>query len=545
MFKADYKSLIYLLLYAIPNTALNFGIIYIINNVLSGSVEFSKNYMVIVFSAIVVYTYLLNIIFQKKLNEYTYRVLYKNEKKLFNQVLKAPLPTIERFGTQRIYTAVEDLRVFSDLPTVLTNTVNSLLVLILGVTYMFTISWVATIVVVVMIVVVAGCYFVVMNSMSNEIVKLRGYAEHYFSLIDDLILGFKELKLSATRRKNIMSKHLGPNRDKSERVDFKVNYIFQSINIIGQYGLFMIIGVIIFVLPALGLLEIADVIAYVVIILFISGPINNLIGMQQNYAQFIVANNRIKNFMKDFQEEDKKEVVKKKKIESVNSIKFNDVCFDYQSKNHEKPFALGPINLEIRRGEVLFIVGGNGSGKSTFINILTGLYEPSKGGIIINGEVSKNSNTDLDESIAAVFTNNYIFANNYDNYSLVNNEKYKSLLKTMQLDSIIMDDKEESARKNFSKGQGKRISMILALLEDKPILILDEWAADQDPHFRKFFYEELIPKLKKDGKTIIAVTHDDAYFHLANRIIKFDFGKIVKDVEINNEESLAEVIWGK
>ena len=117
------------------------------------------------------------------------------------------------------------------------------------------------------------------------------------------------------------------------------------------------------------------------------------------------------------------------------------------------------------------------------------------------------------------------------------------MLRLMKLDDVITDDKEESARRKFSKGQSKRMSMIFALLEKKPILILDEWAADQDPHFRKYFYEELIPMFKAQGKTVVAVTHDDAYFHLANRIIKFDYGSIIKDVSIQNRQKLTESLW--
>ena len=516
MLRVKYKSLIFLLIYAIPNTALSFGILFIINNVLGGNEEFLKSYMIIVFLATVIYAYLLNIIFQKKLNKYTFKMLYENEKILFKQILKAPLQTIEKFGTQRFYTAIEDLRIFSDLPYTVTHTVSSLLMLALGVIYMFMISSISAIIVLVLIVLVAVCYFIVMNSMSNQIAQLRSYNENYFSLVQDLISGFKELKISTIRRKNMMNKFLGPNRDKSEDLDYKVNYIFLSINMISQYGLYLVIAAVIFVLPAFEMLEREDVIAYVVVILFISGPINNLINLQQNYTSFMVANTRIKNFMKDFQVNgNNKKAVKKEKLQAVNSIKFNDIYFDYPSKKNEKTFALGPINLEIKQGEVIFIVGGNGSGKSTFINVLTGLYEASKGDIIINGEITKDIH-ELEDSIAAVFSNNHIFANNYDNYTLKNNKEYKKWLEIMQLDKVIVDDQEESARRELSKGQGKRISMILALLEDKPILILDEWAADQDPYFRKFFYEELLPKLKEEGKTIIAVTHDDAYFHLAN-----------------------------
>ncbi len=545
MLKLKPKDIVLLLLYAIPNTILSFAIIYIINNVLSGNEQFLKDYMIIVFLSIVGYTYLLNVIFQKGLNKYAFKILYKNEKNLFNQILRAPLATLEKFGTQRFYTAMEDLRIFSNLPYTVTHTVSSLLMLVLGVVYMFTLSAVSAGIVLALIVLVAVCYFIVMNSMSNQVGKLRKMNEHYYKYVNDLILGFKELKLSVSRRKNIMSDYLGPNRDSSEKLDFNINYVFLSINMVSQYGLYVVIAAILFGLPALGFLERADVIAYVVVILFISGPINNLINLQQMYTRFMVANKRIKTFMEDFQINDEVEVLTENKEDhKFSSLKFENMCFDYESENEEKTFALGPVNLTIDKGEVLFIVGGNGSGKSTFINVLTGLYTPTKGRVVLNDNMDLNIKNDLQDSMTAIFTNNHIFSHNYDDYTLENNKEYGQLLKTMQLDQVVADDKEESARRKFSKGQSKRMSMIFALLEKKPILILDEWAADQDPHFRKYFYEELIPKLRAEGKTIIAVTHDDAYFHLADRIIKFDYGKIVKDVNvINNKEELAENLW--
>lgn len=543
MLKLKPKDIILLLLYAIPNTLLSFGIIYIINNVLSGNEEFLKDYMIIVFLSAIGYAYLLNIIFQKGLNKYAFKILYENEKNLFNQILTAPLKTLEKFGTQRFYTAMEDLRIFSNLPYTVTHTVSSLLMLVLGVVYMFTLSPISAGIVLVLIILVAVCYFIVMNSMSNQVGRLRKFNEDYYKYVNDLILGFKELKLSASRRKNIMEKYLDPNRDDSEDLDFKVNYVFLSINMISQYGLYVVIAAILFGLPALGLLEREDVIAYVVVILFISGPINNLINLQQMYTRFMVANKRIKNFMKDFQIDDEVMNPIQNEDHKFQSLEFKNISFNYESKNEEKTFALGPINLKINQGEVLFIVGGNGSGKSTFINILTGLYNPSKGDIILNNSTSTNIKDDLHDSISAIFTNNHIFSNNYDNYDLENNKEYSELLKIMELNQVVTDDKEESARRKFSKGQSKRMSMIFALLEKKPILILDEWAADQDPHFRKFFYQKLIPKLKSEGKTIIAVTHDDAYFHLADRVIKFDYGKIVKDVNVNNKSELTESLW--
>jgi ABC-type siderophore export system fused ATPase/permease subunit len=81
--------------------------------------------------------------------------------------------------------------------------------------------------------------------------------------------------------------------------------------------------------------------------------------------------------------------------------------------------------------------------------------------------------------------------------------------------------------------------MIYAQLENRQLWMLDEWAADQDPEFRKYFYTVFLQNLKKEGKTVIVITHDDRYFHLAERIIKFDFGKIVQDTILT--PAIAEV----
>lgn len=541
LFKVSIKQLLYLLVYALANTILNFGIIYIVNNALAGEESFLNDYTGLVFIAILVYTYLLNIIFQKQLNKYSFSLLYDNEKKLFGKMLQTPLNILEKLGSQRFFTAVEDIRIFASLPYTVTHTVNSLLMLVLCLIYMFTLSFWSAIVVVGLIMLVGGCYFIVMNSMSKQVETLRNYNDDYYKYVDDVMKGFKELQLNFFRKENLMNRFLIPNRDKAGILDFKINYVFLSINLISQYGLYFIIAITLFVMPALGLLQRENVIAYVVIILFISGPINNLINLQQMYTRFMVANKRIKAFISDF------EVSSKNTKPSIintpfESIEFQDISFMYDI-SEEDNFSLGPINLTIKKGETIFIVGGNGSGKSTFINTLTGLYTPVKGELILNNLKDNNNNHTLQSLIAAVFTNNHIFSQNYEDYDLEGNKKYMELLRLMELDKVITNDKDESARRNFSKGQSKRMSLIFALLEDKPILVLDEWAADQDPHFRKFFYEELIPKLKKEGKTIIAVTHDDAYFHQADRILKFNYGQIVKDIKVTDKQLLSNALW--
>jgi putative ATP-binding cassette transporter len=512
------------------------------NNVISGKEGFLTDYMGIVFVSVVIYTYLLNIIFQKRINKYSFEILYENEEKIFDKILKAPLITLEKMGSQRFYTAIEDLRIFSSFPEVITHSINSLLMLLLCMAYLFTLSISAAVVVVVLIVLIAVIYFLVINTMSQKVGNLRKHNEHYYKYVDDVIKGFKGFKLSEQRRKKLLNMHLSPNRESAKELDFKINYVFLSINLISQYGLYLVIGVILFLLPELGILKREDVISYVVILLFIAGPINNLINMQNIYTRLMVANTRIKKFLNDFDTAEVTLEIENTTSEDFTQLKFNNISFAYDNNAMEKSFSLGPINISIEKGETIFIIGGNGSGKSTFINILTGLYQPSEGEMILNN-ITTNQNTATQNLIAAVFTDNHIFSHNYDSYSLENNKEYQELLKIMELDKVVTDDKEESARRSFSKGQGKRMSLIFALLENKPILVLDEWAADQDPHFRKYFYENLLPKLKEEGKTIIAVTHDDAYFKYADRIVKFDYGQIIMDKKVTNDVVLDSSLW--
>jgi putative ATP-binding cassette transporter len=81
----------------------------------------------------------------------------------------------------------------------------------------------------------------------------------------------------------------------------------------------------------------------------------------------------------------------------------------------------------------------------------------------------------------------------------------------------------------LSQGQRKRLALLTAYLEDRSIYVFDEWASDQDPMFKQIFYTQLVPELKQRGKTILVISHDDHYFHLADRIVKLDSGKLEYD----------------
>jgi putative ATP-binding cassette transporter len=210
-----------------------------------------------------------------------------------------------------------------------------------------------------------------------------------------------------------------------------------------------------------------------------------------------------------------------------NTIKFSDITFHYTDKHKETLFSISPTNLNIQHGELLFIVGGNGSGKSTLLKLLVGLYYPATGSIYIDDEkVDQDNYQSYRELFAIIFTDFHLFDKLYGLQD-VDEGQVKDLLKLMELNKKTKYVDGKFSHLDLSTGQKKRLAFISTVLENKQIYIFDELAADQDPRFKKHFYEEILLDLKQQGKTVIAVTHDDHYFHVADRILKMEYGELV------------------
>lgn len=198
--------------------------------------------------------------------------------------------------------------------------------------------------------------------------------------------------------------------------------------------------------------------------------------------------------------------------------------------NRDRGFLLGPINLSIRAGEITYIVGGNGSGKSTLAKLITGLYIPQSGSIYLDGiQISDRNREWYRQHFSAIFTDFYLFDRclGFDPSDL--DRKVESYLKRLQLDHKVQVKDGVLSTTNLSQGQRKRLALLTAYIEDRPIYLFDEWASDQEPLFRDFFYKEILLELKERGKAVVVITHDDRYFHLADHIIKLDYGKVEFD----------------
>lgn len=209
------------------------------------------------------------------------------------------------------------------------------------------------------------------------------------------------------------------------------------------------------------------------------------------------------------------------------SIRCEGILFRYRDAQGQAAFTSGPWDLSLHRGELVFMLGGNGCGKSTALKLLCGLYRPEAGDIRVDGRsVSQESRPAYRELFSAIFTDFRLFDRLYG-LEGVDPERVGSLLRRMELDEKVEYLDGRFSTQRLSTGQRKRLAMVVNLLEDREILIFDEWAADQERRFREVFYTELLPELKARGKTVVVVTHDDRYFHCCDRVIRLDLGTIV------------------
>jgi len=209
------------------------------------------------------------------------------------------------------------------------------------------------------------------------------------------------------------------------------------------------------------------------------------------------------------------------------SIQMRGVCHHYPAPTGEGSFMLGPLDLEIRQGEILYVVGGNGSGKTTLALMLLGFYEPEAGEIRLNGVALTPANLEhYRRYFSAVFSDFHLFEQ-----LLAADDDTLGQRATHYVERLRMGHKVTVADGKFSTidlstGQRKRLALVSAYLEDRAVYVFDEWAADQDPAFKQVFYTELLPELKAAGKTVVIITHDDAYFGYADRIVKLVDGQL-------------------
>lgn len=353
----------------------------------------------------------------------------------------------------------------------------------------------------------------------------------FFGLVGHVLDGFKELKMDSRKSRDLFGNHLEPLARRVTALKIETNDNFVNTTLITHSAFYGLLAVIIFLLPMISGAEPSTVIKISTVILFIFGPLAEVVGVVPYIAKATSAIEAIEALERQLDDElrhtPKVDLTVDPPVWPIETIEARDLVFSYVNADGTPGYTVGPLNLTITAGEMLFIMGGNGSGKSTLLKLLTGLYHPASGGLFVNGKALLPSQYHrYRNQFSIVFTDFHLFDRLYG-ITQIDDDRLAQLLHEMELDVKTSYYEGRFSTLNLSTGQRKRLALIVALLDDKAVLVFDEWAADQDPVFRKHFYEVILPELKRQGKTIIAATHDDRYFPVADRVLKMEYGRFV------------------
>lgn len=443
---------------------------------------------------------------------------------IINKIFKIPFRKQEQIEDGRIYTILNDdiSRIFSfsqDIIMTYTNVVTLIVVQI----YLFTIDWVSSVALLGITVLIMGFLILLAPKLSKTANISRIKREHYSNYISGLINGFKELvlhRIKIDKYKKDMEDASGESYEATK----KYNYIGIDANLFSELSFTVAMGVSCLLFPLIFGLDKQLITAYVLAVLFLWGPVTIILNGIPQIVNVKVSLERIKAFLKDAQIEASSadQISENSVIPFVDRIEVRDVYFDYSDGEDDNDgYGIGPLNFEANEGELVFIIGGNGSGKTTFLKLLIGLYAPSSGSILINGhEVDKRT---LSECFSVIYSEFYLFQKIYDIKEDRLGQVYDWLEDLQLSDKVKIEDGRFSTI-DLSKGQRKRLAILKSYLEDRPVYFFDEVAADLDPSFREFFYNELLVKMRQEGKILIIISHDDKFFHLADNIYKMDLG---------------------
>ncbi|MDI1433127.1 cyclic peptide export ABC transporter [Polyangium sorediatum] len=456
-------------------------------------------------------------------------LLHRIRTRIAEKIERTELEGLERVGTAEIFDRVtENMSVVSEQGWVLGSFLQALFVLVFGLVYIAWISLPAFALIALML--VFG-FFIVQYRFDEVVPVLRQMGQLRLELFDrvmDLLKGFKEAKFSRRRGREIhddivtMAESL---RTGAVRTAEGLSGVLVMPNCV----LYILLGAVIFTLPRYSGVDVPTMASLVTCTAFVWGPFTSVAGGLNAVFRSSVAFEQIRALEGKLDEAVQRAAVQKPEDPwngRMGTLSTRDIVYEYPSDNGDRCFRVGPLSLDIEPGEVVFLVGGNGSGKSTLLKVLTGLYPRSGGELRVGGVLVQPENVAAyREMISAIYSDFHLFSKLYGMLD-AEPEAVRALIAQMGLKGKTSFEEQQFTRRTLSTGQRRRLATIMTLLEDRPVYVFDEWAADQDPEFRRYFYEELVPALKGRGKTVIAVTHDDRYFHCADRVIKLSYGKV-------------------
>ena len=527
-------SVVLITLIGIVGGLCNAGMIALINTALT-SRDISPVALMGSFVGLCLMTLITNVISQLLLLRLSQGAVFELRLKLSRQILRAPLRRIEEAGVARLLTALTgDANVLSQslfsVPMICVN----LSTLVACLIYINWLSKPLLLGLLVFMFLGVLSYWLPTRKASAYMRRVRREMENLFGHFHALTEGNKELKLHRERRDDFLEMDLTASAVELKRLTIFGTSIHLVTETWGRLLYFLLIGMILFVMPMLTKVTGPAFTGYILIILFLMGPIGYLMGIIPTFTQAQVALTRLEELGLSLTPEKSSDNSEEPISEATwDYLELKGVSHAYRGEKEDSTFTLGPLDVSFRRGELVFLVGGNGSGKSTLGKIVTGLYIPENGTIELDGvAVTDETREEYRQLFTAIFSDFYLFKRLPGSATIDLDTQAKAYLTRLELDHKVEVKDGIVINGGLSYGQRKRLTLLTAYLEDRPFYVFDEWASDQDPYFKRIFYFEILPELKRRGKTILVISHDDRYYHVADRIIKLDYGQLATDQTI-------------
>ncbi len=477
------------------------------------------------------------------------RLVAQVRKSLAQKILSAPIDALERYRTHRLMPVLsQDVDMISDVAFALSGTLIALAVALGCLGYLAFLS--LPLFGLMLVALAIGITVQLMAQIRGEagFWKAREQEDQLHKAYRAISEGAKELRMHRTRRTRMFAGQIERIVDTIRVVNGRAINTYVIATAFGSALFFLLIALILG-WAAFRTTEPAVVSGFVLVLLFLKGPLDQIALTLPGVGRAKVAFERIGDLSARFATPEPHLHLERASNGVIlkNEIGMRGVRYAFDAPEGGEAFTLGPIDLTLRRGEMVFVVGDNGSGKTTLVKLLLGLYAPQAGEVLIDGSAVKpEGRDDYRQLFTTVFSDFYLFED------LVAGEESEGgagmevlpeaalpYLERLEIAHKVSLKNGAFSTTDLSTGQRKRLALVHAYLEGRPVLVFDEWAADQDPTFRHLFYTELLPELRAKGHLLVVISHDDRYFHLADRVITMRGGKVAEDRMRESRESLA------
>lgn len=454
------------------------------------------------------------------------KILHAYRMRQVDRVRHCDLDALERIGPARIFGALgRQPQVLSTAGATIILGLQSVVIIVFALVYLAWVNLAAAF----LTIVILGVGLVVhqgrMKRARVQLAEADAKENELFDSITDLLDGFKEIRLNVGRSADL-SAYIAAISHRVLDLKSDVDVKFSELFLFAQIVFFAAGAAMVFLLPGLGFVRSDDLLKTITVILFLIGPITSVVGASTAIATVQTGCQILLDLERELEAAARGSLASADQLARFEEIALRDAV--YQHKDAGGGFTVGPVNVTVKRGDVLFISGGNGAGKTTLLKLLTALYMPQQGQIVADGKAIDADRREAYQGLfSTVFSDFHLFQRLFG-LGDVSPEQVMDWLTTVEIAGKTELRQGRFDTIKLSTGQRKRLALVVAALEDRPIYIFDEFAADQDPGFRKKFYDEILPGLRERGKTVIAVTHDERYFDRATRHLIMEDGRFVE-----------------